>query len=323
MLVMVLLAVGCPYDAGGLGTSSQSTGGESSSTTAGGDGPSPSSTSTGSVDGGTTTGGSTSSSSSGGGSGSSGSSGSSTGPDVPMLIDEGLLARWYLDEAASGMAPSAVIDHQPPAVDLPLVYDADQPRYDVVDDSRGLVWSATQLSGRAVLDIAGTKFESELTGATQATFEIVLSVEEVTTDLSRFIHFGDGAGGGDFAIGSPFLDRIVLRWGGSTLREFESDFGGTDRRVLHVVVDTDAGAPDDRLRAYLDGMRLPLTNPGAPGQGEGLPLDQNSALALGNRSDGTRSFRGHLQYAAIYTEVLDQAQLEHNVDVLLASDDAP
>ena len=320
VLVMVLLAVGCTYDAAGLGPSSQSTGGESS-TTASGEGPSPSSTSTGGVDGGTTTGGSTS----GTGSSSSGSGepGTSTGPDVPMLIDEGLLARWYLDEAASGMAPSAVFDHQPPEVDLPLVYDADQPRYDVVDDSRGLVWSATQLSGRAVLDIAGTKFESELTGATQATFEIVLSVEEVTTDLSRFIHFGDGAGGGDFAIGSPFLDRIVLRWGGSTLREFESDFGGTDRRVLHVVVDTDAGAPDDRLRAYLDGMRLPLTNPGAPGQAEGLPLNQSSAITLGNRSDGTRSFRGRLQYAAIYTEVLDQAQLEHNVDVLLASDDAP
>lgn len=316
VLSVVLLTGGCSYDAAGLGTSSESTGSESS-TSAGMEGPS--STSTGGVDG-TTTG---SSSSSGSAGSSSGEPDTSTGPEVPMLVEEGLLARWYVDEAAAGTDPTAVIDHHAPGVDLPLVYADDQPMYAALDGNRGLGWDAIQLDGRAVVDIAGTKLESELTGTTEATFELVLSVEEVTTDVSRFLHFGGGGGGGDFAIGSSFLDRLVIRWGGSTLCEFESDFGSPERRVVHVVVETNATDANERVRAYIDGVALMLTDAGAPDQGAGLPLDPSAALTLGNRSDGQRSFRGHLQYAAIYTTVLDQEQIDGNVALLLASDDAP
>lgn len=317
MLSVVLLASGCVYDATGLGTSSQSTGSESS-TTASVEATSSSSTSTGGVDGTSTTGGPAGSSSS-----SSGEPGTSTGPEVPMLVEEGLLARWYVDEAASGTDPTVVVDHQAPGVDLPLVYAAGQPTYGELDGSRGLVWDASRLDGRAAVDIAGTKLEDELIGATEATFELVVSVEEVTTDVSRLLHFGNGGAGGGFAIGSPFLDRLVLRWAGQTLCEFESDFGGPERRVVHVVVDTNAVEPDDRLRAYIDGVALVLVDAGAPDEGAGLPLDPAGALALGNRSDGQRSFRGHLQYAAIYTAAFDQAQIDGNVELLLASDDEP
>jgi hypothetical protein len=247
--------------------------------------------------------------------------GGSTGPAPPALVDTGLLARWYIDEASDGQGPLLVIDHQPPGVDVIPAYSAFMD-YGTVDDNRGLEWSAPGMGGRPLVAIAGTKLETELDDATQVTFELVLAVDEVTGDLSRFLHIGTSAEGGDFAIGATTLDSLELRWRGETLRTFEASFTG-DRQVLQVVVDTDQAKPVDRFVAYLDGVALHPLDEGAPDQGQGLQLEATSSLVLGNRTDGQRSFRGALLYAAIYTAALAPTDLEYNRGILSTSDDAP
>jgi hypothetical protein len=318
LAVALLVVAGCHFDPTGFGTGT--TGSASNETTAASSmGASSSSSASG---GGSESEASASATTTGQGSGESTAATGTTGPDVPVLVDDGLLARWYLDEAEMGQAPRTVIDHHPPGADLSLVYTSEWPSYDVYEDNRGLRWTEVGRNGRALVDIAGTELATELTDATEVTFELVLVVNEVMPEFSRFLHIGTANTGGDFAIGSTQIDRLVLRWQGNPIRELEVAFG-EQRHVLHVVVDTPAADPVERLRAYLDGLPLVSTGRDAPAQGQGLPLLPSAALTLGNRSNGQRSFRGRLQYAAIYTEVLDAAQLATNVSVLLASDDPP
>lgn len=317
--VALLVAAGCRYDPSGFGTGT--TGGSASDDTTAASSMGASSSSS-SSRGGSEGEASTSGTTTGDASSESTTATGTTGPDVPVLVDDSLLARWYLDEAASGQAPRVVIDHHPPGTDLALVYTNEWPTYDVYEGNRGLRWTEVGRNGRALVDIAGTELATALTDATEVTFELVVVVNEVMPEFSRLLHIGTGNTAGDFAIGSSQIDRLALRWQGNTIRELEVDFGA-QRHVLHVVVDTPAADPVERLRAYLDGVPLVSTGSGAPAQGQGLPLFPTAALTLGNRSDGQRSFRGRLQYAAIYTAVLDAAQLEANASVLLASDDAP
>jgi hypothetical protein len=320
-LVAGLLAAGCSYDAGALGSSPgpdpgdttiSSTEGASSSTAGLATGGVATEATVGEITTGETT--------AGGGT----DEGSTTGPAPPPLIDAGLLARWYVDEASEGQAPFAVIDHQPPGVDLELVYAPDSPAYATADDSRGLRWLEAGRGGRAIVDIAGTKLETELAGATQVTFELVVAVSAVgpSGDTSRFLHVGAADAAGDFVIGSNALDRLELRWAGGLIRRFEASFSG-QRQVVHVVFDTEAGDAMERLRAYFDGVELVPLGTSVPDARQGLPLSPTSSLVLGNRNEGTHTFRGSLQYVAIYTEAFGAAEIEHNRSVLQVSDDAP
>lgn len=321
------VAIGCQYDATGLGTSAAAASADTSTSTGTGTIATAGASTTGastsaSVDTGVTTTsepppGSTSSESSTGPTGT-------TGPDVPPLHDDGLLARWYLDEDVSGQRPRVAIDHEPPGLDLPLVYVDDAPAYNVLDGSRGLQWTDVGLDGRAMVDIAGTKLD-ELVGATRVTVELVAVVNDAMPETSRIFHVGTGNQPGDFVIGcEPNPRRLVLRWNGNTMRFFAADLSGA-RNVIHVVVEADQGDPLDRLRAYVNGEELEPTSDGKltqPPQYQGLPLQLTSALVLGSRTDGQRSFRGRLHYAAIYTEVLTNEQIASNVAALLVSDDA-
>lgn len=318
VLVVMLVAGGCRYDAAALGSSHGPT--DDTATTASSAGASSSTTgTTGGLDTAATfnvptTGDATTDASTG--------QTSTTGPEVPMLIDDGLLARWYLDEASEGQGPRAALDHHPPPATLELYYGADSPTWAVVDGSRGLRWLEAERGGRAQVPLAGTKLESELIAAPQATFELVLSVTGVTGMGSRFLHVGVDMVPEDLAIGSSDLTEIELRWTGNVMRKFAASLTGA-RQILHVVVDTTQDDPLQRLRAYLDGEELVPIDAGAPAQGEGLPLLPESALVLGNRSGGSRTFRGTLQYAAIYTLPFGPAEVEHNLPLLKASDDAP
>lgn len=246
-----------------------------------------------------------------------------TGPGPSPLVDTGLLARWYVDEADTGKLVTSVLDSHPPTVDLVLLYESGSPTYAEIDGNRGLSWPQVGLDGRAIVPIAGTKLLDDLGGAQQATFELVLGVKAVSGSTSRFLHFGTGNGSGDFVIGTDRMDLIELRWNdAATVRNFDAALT-SDRQVLHVVVDTTQAAPEDRFRAYLDGSELVSQDMAAPVQGEGLPLQPSSSLVLGNRADGQRSFRGTLHYAAIYLAAFDASDIKANAEALLISDDAP
>ncbi|MCX4246753.1 hypothetical protein [Paraliomyxa miuraensis] len=246
-----------------------------------------------------------------------------TGPSKPALVDTELLARWYVDEADTDQRPEHVLDSVPPAVDLELIYTNGTPVYALDDGNRGIQWSQAGRSGRALAPIDGTKLLDELGGASEITFELVISVQAVVSNTSRFLHIGTDDDNGDFVIGAHMMNVLQVRWDdGDIVRTFDTTLTG-QRQVVHVVVDTTQVAEQDRIRAYIDGDALVTPDMEAPVLGAGLPLKDTSSLVLGNRTDGQRSMRGTLLYAAIYLAVLELPDIQNNVEVLRGSDDTP
>lgn len=257
-----------------------------------------------------------------------------TGEPPPMLVDEGLLVRYFLDEAAGGQGPKYALDAAPDPLDLPLVYDmgAMNPVYAEQRGHRGLRWPMAGLHGRATLPVADTKVQTALQNRTAATLELVVDIDAVTLLGSRLVHVGRSFEMGHFTLRSSALDRLEFYWKGNNLAGvWPVDWAGLGRAVVHVVLDTGQPEPIHRVRLYVDGaavadgMDISLVHPNQ-NEAVAIPTDPNIPLyfALGNRgADGDRSFQGTLYYAAIYATALSETQLQQNAEILAGSDDAP
>lgn len=245
---------------------------------------------------------------------------SSTGG--PSLVDTGVIARWYIDEAGEGQEPGLLADSIAPPINLVLSYDGKSPVFDTDDGNRGLRWSDAADNGRASAPIAGSKIQTDFDGETEGTIELVLEVDDVQPQTSRFIDFGSAAQS-DLAVGSNDLDLLEIRWADNRMY-FETMYSG-ERQILHVVIDTNQARPSDRVVVYLDGAPLmvapspPLST--FPERGEAIPLEGTSSVTLGNREAGMRSFEGALRYAALYSTALTADDLDNNLMLLGDSDD--
>ncbi|MEX1362472.1 MAG: LamG-like jellyroll fold domain-containing protein, partial [Nannocystaceae bacterium] len=249
----------------------------------------------------------------------SGSSSDDGTTGEPQIIDDGLLARWWIDEAEMGQTRLLLADAVLPPLSLSVLYVNQWPTFTELEGSRGLYWGMSGRSGRALAPIAGSKIDLQLNGRTTATFELVVAVQDVVSETSRLFHIGTGSAT-DLAIGSEALDRLEVRWTGGTRLQFDTSLTGSIQ-IIHVVVDTDQATATDRVRAYVDGNPLTRNNETTVAEGAGLPLQPTSSLVLGNRADGQRSIAGSLHYAAIYLEAFDASQVMANAQVLKASDD--
>ncbi|MFY0538171.1 hypothetical protein [Nannocystis pusilla] len=257
-----------------------------------------------------------------------------TGEPPPQLVDEGLLVRYFLDEAKDGQGPKHALDAAPEPLDLPLVYDmgAMNPVYAEQDGHRGLRWPKPELHGRATLPVADTKVQTALQNRTAATIELVLEIDAVTLFGSRLLHVGRSFEMGHFTLRSSALDRLEFYWKGNNLAGVWSlDWAGLGRVVVHLVLDTGQPEPIHRVRLYVDGaavadgMDFGLMHPNQ-NEAIAIPTDPNIPLyfALGNRgADGDRSFQGILYYAAIYANALSETQLQQNAEILAGNDDTP
>lgn len=311
------LSIGCSFDADGFGSGgpdlvgASSSSGTTSSSSSGS--PEPGTTS----DEGTATFGSPPATTTGESESSSTGDGT-TGGDG--MIDQGLLARWWIDEATEGQGPPTLLDDAKSPLPLSLIYDAGWPVFTVQDGSRGIYWDQVGRNGRAQSTIMGNKLGTLLDDSTTATFELVLSVDGLIGQTSRFLHVGNGSGT-DLAIGSNDFGLLEVRWRNVATMYFSTMWTG-DRQILHVVVDTSQPAPVDRVRAYVDGVELQPTAESGPTQ-VGLPFADNASFVLGNRGDGQRSIAGSLHYAAVYLDPFKPTQVAINAAALKASDDGP
>ncbi len=255
------------------------------------------------------------------GSGASSSSSSSSGP---MLVDTGLLARWFIDEADAGQPDQVLVDSTPSPVNLELVYAGGSPVFTVDGTNRGLEWNNEGQSGRPTASVDNESKLNMLDDASVVTIEVVLAVADVTGQTSRFFHIGQDDAPGDLAIGANTPERLVFRWHnqGNPQQVFEVTYTG-ERQVIHVVLDTNTPARADSLRAYVDGVQVEALGTAWPMPADTITLASNPTVTLGNRGDGMRSFEGRLHYAALYTAALDDVAIANNAEVLLATDDAP
>jgi hypothetical protein len=255
-----------------------------------------------------------------GGASSSSSGAAGTGGDADALVDRGLVARYYLDEAASGQAPPLALDAAPDPLDLPIIYSADM-SYSESSGHRGLMWTQAQTDGRAAIDAAGTKIEAALTGSMTATFEVVVAIDNLPSSVpsARLASLSNTlASVGDFDVVGR-TGEISIGWNEGLAGMVSVPSG---RSVLHVVVDTAAAMAVARRLVYVDGV--PVSGGSlTPAVNEVIESLEDAGFALGNRIDGGRSAAATLFYAALYSTAFTGAEVEHNVAILSLDDDRP
>jgi hypothetical protein len=266
----------------------------------------------------------------GGGTGGSGNAGGGTVTPQPhpgTLTDRGLVARYFLDEAASGQTVTTVVDAAPNPVDLTLVYvnDVDGEHLGYTEDAngnRGLAFDEASRDDRASVAIDGTKLHTMIDGGTTITFEVVAEVLDTNSSSSRLSHFGFDQ---DHTL--SFETHVLTRLTGSVNDDttgrvalYHPDVG---RGVFHMVVDTAASGPAERTIIYVNGGAYPNLEGDAPVEGAPLDLMMDRHYVIGNREVGERSIQGAIYYSALYNVALTPIEVAQNAALLLIDDDAP
>jgi hypothetical protein len=323
--------LGCTFDSGAAGGGAESMLGP---VTSSGSGMPDSSTGAGPEPGTTTTTGATATATTSGGVGStslatatagdpkSSATSETSGEGPVMLSDEGLVARYFLDEAGRGTSPMLALDSasEDPA-HLTLSYDDRSLRYVSTYGNRGLAFERAGADDGARIPISGSKFEG-IDGITALTFEVVVRLDSSINDGSRLVHFG-GNGSGVAALSSRNANQLQLAWNDRVVREWDySDFGDGEAHVLHAIADTSAVSGALRFRLLVDGQELPPTASMPVAQDEAASFSGNGDFALGNRNQD-RAMQGILFYAAVYGSALAESTIAAHVPALLVNNDSP
>lgn len=239
-------------------------------------------------------------------------------------VDRGLVVRYFIDEAVTGVKPTQLADAAINPLALDVNYDlltGSVMSFDEASGQRGLRWSSgIDTSDRASIAVDGTKVATALSGSTTGTIEVVATIVSQTGG-GRLVDI-DGADNGRFTLRTNVTvgrldfylnDQLDAAW------QVPQVIGG--RTVLHLVFDSNASDPNNAVILYANGVRLgtvvaPSVTPGAT-----ISLPSNSFLVLGNRQTGDRNSQQTIFYAALYSEALSSDEVATNSARLLSSDD--
>ncbi|MBW2455532.1 MAG: hypothetical protein JRI68_13515 [Deltaproteobacteria bacterium] len=258
----------------------------------------------------------------------SGTGGQAGAPIHPgVLADDGLVARYYLDEAASGQAPTEVLDAAPDPLPLPLTYvnigtDEFMTYTEDADGNRGLAFAAIGHDDRASIPVDSTKVSAALHASHAVTYEVVADVQGVSGSTSRIIHIGTDTEH-TLSIETDAVTRLQFSVNEHGVGGIPVDLKTLGRAVFHTVLDTAQSEPADRVRIYVNGGRLPSVWGTPPDLDAPIDLGIGRDFVIGNREIGERSIEGVIYYAAVYGEPLTDEQILQNVALLLIDDDTP
>jgi hypothetical protein len=262
--------------------------------------------------------------------GSLGGDGSTTSPEAGPggeaavdaalpLIDDGLLVRYFIDEASSGQTPTQLVDSAPSPLPLDLHYTTAMSFAEPAAHQRALRWTMVDDDGRASIPVNNTKISSDLDPSDTFTIELVIDLRAANGGECRFLTVAEGlAGYGAIALVTNDLVSLNFHLGTSTI-SWSVSF--TQRLVLHLVVDTTQTVAADRVLLFVNGEAATRTGGTSPSQNYDPPILINDYLTLGGVEGAGRSMDGDLYYAAIYTKALTPAQVATNVARLAANDD--
>lgn len=252
--------------------------------------------------------------------GTAGASSTGGGGGAPPLSDDGLVARYFIDEAAMGTSPLMLSDAAPSPLPLTIHFLGGLV-FQEVSDNRALRWSVVDGDDRAAVPVAGTKIANELNGSTTGTMEVVVDVEQLNLMGTRLSHIGGDTGSGQFTL-SQYDDQVVrFRMKNSDRGRWPIDLEGRGRTVLHLVFDSNVADQALRARLFENGSEVQQSNTAYPSAGETITMGANDIYAIGNRGTGGRGFVGRIYYAALYATPLTPAQVADHAAVLNLRDD--
>jgi hypothetical protein len=236
--------------------------------------------------------------------------------DALALTDEGLLVRYFIDEAASGQGPTELADSAPTPLPLALQYTPAMS----FSNGRGLHWTTADDAGRASTPIDTTKIETLLDPSKTFTLEVVAAIAANGAGENRFMSVAQGtATYGSIALITSDLVSLRLHLG--TAAVYWSVPWAQGRLVIHCVVDTTQVDATDRALLYVNGALATRTGGTSPGLNYDPPILSTDYLTIGNVEGAGRSPAGDVSYVAIYTKALTPAQVAANAQRLAANDD--
>ncbi len=239
---------------------------------------------------------------------------------LPILVDRGLVARYFMDEAASGQTPETLMDSASSPLALPITYD--QAAYVETNGNRGLNFPSSVSTGKVELDLGSTKLFNQLSPATTVTIEVVAQITA-----------GGSGSGNESQIaglrgGNP--DFMLTAAGSNDLRFFRpfgsqgatwANANSQQRMVLHLVFDSTLANADQRIELYKNGDALTKTASSPPNLNQNVGLAGNDKLMIGNSPNNNRSIQGTIFYVAYYNAALDAGEISNNAQRLLVDDD--
>jgi hypothetical protein len=237
------------------------------------------------------------------------------------LSDEGLIVRYFVDEAQAGQGPTQLEDAAPGPLPLALTW-ADGFSFCERFQGRALCWDAAADAATARVAVAGTKVADALDGAVAVTIEIVVVVDP-SMEWTRLLSIGSASYTYDLSlVGSNGSAR--LQWhGGTDIGQWWIDLNSGARRVLHAVLDTTQELAADRVVLYVDGTRAANAGTWEASQNETITLGDNSAFILGNSYPSNDPLEGSIGYAALYSVPFDAAMAAAHAAALAQYDDSP
>lgn len=245
----------------------------------------------------------------------------SIGLDPLPLTSLGFITRYLFNEASSGQGPTLLGDAAPSPLSLPITYLGASPRYQEITTGRGIEWLTEGGDARASIPVVGTKIHTALNRKTRGVIELVLEVDKAAD--TRLSHIGSGGAFGYFTLlaGNGSLTFYAL--GGSDWGTWDADWPNLGRHVLHLVFDSTLLNASERVKLYRNGVLVPKSGGGDPGENEVLDIPADPAMfyAIGNREIGGRSCDCSIYYAAMYDRALSPAEVEQNANLLLLYDD--
>lgn len=249
------------------------------------------------------------------------------------LIDDGLIARYFLDAYASD---GKLVDSGPePGLSLDVVREGEKLTLDGEAGRVGLRWSA--IGGNARVEAAfpstATPPSKLLFSKAELTLETVVSVTDAAVEgvPSRILYVGTDTGEhGKYSLSAGDSDAMGNRelqfhvFVGSQAQFVGQWFIPPEEIerpcVLHLVLNAAEGVVD----LYVNGdVRTNVMLDRPPADYVFTWAESTWYLVLGNRRSGGRSLRGSIQYAAVYGKPLTPEQVKANAATLAKSDDGP
>lgn len=240
--------------------------------------------------------------------------------------DPRVVCRYYIEEAASGTAPTSWVDVSPNSYDLTdIAYGAGDMAYNELATGRGvdmLDTAGNNYARRQINDVSDA-FRDAIEGSTAYTLELVIDLQAISGSIGRIFAVNrTGGQSPDIGLVGTQVSALNVYFNGSSVLNVNTVTSG--RKVLHVVVDSTQPVTQDRIRIYDDGVDITPTSGVSLGQNATISLNPGSDLIVGNReSSGSfqRSWQGFLGYACWYSAPLTAQECADNAAVLVLNDD--
>ena len=241
------------------------------------------------------------------------------------LVDTGLIVRYYIDEAASGQGPTAVLDGSGVDVDFDLVITyTTNFLYTEISGNRGINFPSTNGVQRAdkAIDNTSDKVRGNIYGSKTYTVEVVAQIDDFSSSTGRCFAINKGTSNPTLGLTGTSGTNANIYFNESLMRSFNP---GSVRAVWHIVVDTALATANDRIKIYKDGTLQSPTIDANPSQNVTVSIPSDSRLFMFNRGDSSfeRSMDGVLFYAALYSSAFSAANVTTNEAILSSDDDTP